>query len=423
MTIKKVFIFLFLLNVFIFETFAETADICMSKTNVLPNSKIKDLENRVKVLEQQVTPPVGPCAKSGYGVYLFCDPLYLRTEEDGLEYAITGSFNLGFLPGGGYKLDISKGETHAPDFDWEFGFRLGLGYFLPYDGWDISSNYMRLHEKTSDSIRRNGNPNVNYLLLTGGSGDFISPFWVAQLFANPGFVNYAKATWRLKIDMIDLNLGREFFIARHLSIKPHVGLRNGWVDQNYNLNFIAYNYPTSATQIKRNIKVKMQNDFWGIGYNLGANTRWFLGKGISLFGNGAFSLLEGIFNIKYDLHDHQPIAAFEVVGTGPGGLATNVILPFDDTYVATKRIHSFMPVLDLAMGLRWDKAFSNDKFCLALKLGYEYSIFFGQNRFMNHQYDFTLITMAPQENNGPNYFTDRGNLTLSGVSASVNFTF
>ena len=420
----KFFFFLFLLNACAIEIFAENTDICMSKTNILPNPKIKDLENRVKILEEQVTPPVGPCAKCGYGVYLFCDPLFLRSEEDGLEYAITGTYDLETPGAATFKLNIYDGETHAPSFDWEFGFRVGIGYFLPYDGWDISSNYMRLHEKTSDRLYRDGDPNVNHFAFSGGTGEFISPFWIAQLFYDPGVMNYAKAAWRLNIDVIDLKLGREFFIGRHLAIKPHIGLRNGWVNQNYDLDFLAYNYPTSPTQISRDIQIKMKNNFWGIGYNLGANTRWFLGKGISLFGNGSLSVLEGQFHIKYKLHDYKPVITQQIIGTTVGGAAVlNTSLPFDDTYETTKKIHAFMPMLDLALGIRWDKSFYEDKYCFALQLGYEYSLFFGQNRFMNHQYDFTLITVNPQENNGPNFFTDRGNLTLSGVSASIAFTF
>lgn len=68
----------------------------------------------------------------------------------------------------------------------------------------------------------------------------------------------------------------------------------------------------------------------------------------------------------------------------------------------------------------------SQKYCLGFWLGYEQNVFFGQNRFMNHQYDFTLVELGFADTNsgeGPNYFTDRENLTTAGATGGMNFTF
>jgi len=280
----KVLLF-FIFNVFIFAVFADTKDVSMSKNFKGLQSKSLSLNERITELEKKpITPPVGSCAEKGYGVYFIGEPLFWRFAEEGLEYAITGSFNLLSQGITSYRLVLNNGKTHEPDFDWDLGFRLGLGYNFSYDGWDLYSSYTRFHDKVKDSIKKDGDPNVIDYLVSGGTGEYISPFWVAQLFAPPGLMNYAKARWNLKIDLIDLNLGRNFFISRFLTLKPYIGLKNGWIGQKYYLNFIKYYYPTDPSQIEREINIKMKNDFWGIGGNFGLNTSWILGRGVSLFG-------------------------------------------------------------------------------------------------------------------------------------------
>jgi hypothetical protein len=101
-----------------------------------------------------------------------------------------------------------------------------------------------------------------------------------------------------------------------------------------------------------------------------------------------------------------------------------VIFPHNGAFKARNRIHTEACIAEYALGLRWDKSFWKDRFCFGIWGGYEQTIFFGQNQFMNPQYDFTVITtFKGGQNNGPNFFTDRGNLSAAGVTAGIQLGF
>lgn len=401
----------------------------------------QDLEARVTALENRPITPSCNCAENGYGVSFMVQPLYWRVLQDGLDYAITASYDLTAESDGTtafYRVNVRNGKSRSIDTEWSWGFRVGMGYNMPYDGWDLNLGYTRFHTSASDSVSTSGNPNPNSLLVATpantiqGSGEFVSGFWVAKLFSDPGLMNKASASWKLDIDLIDLLLGREFYVSKALCLKPYVGLLNGWVDQKCDLHFLTYDFPDNPDQIQRRINVKMKNDFWGIGPKVGLNTTWKLGKGFSIFGNGGFALLDGHFDIRYRLRDEKPVrtldaatglATLSPIGTLPV-LATAD--PYDDTFSAKKDVHTLVAMANLGLGLRWDISFSDDKYCFGIWLGYEQNVFFGQNRFMNPQYDFTLIELSSAVTNsgeGPNYFTDRGNLTTGGASGGIEFTF
>jgi len=324
---------------------------------------LQDLQNRVTALEQSPTRPVGSCASNGYGVIFFAEPLYWRVQEDGLDYAIRGRYELiteGSATTPFFRLNLTKGEVVHPDVEWKWGFRVGIGYFLPYDGWDLTSKWTRFHNSASDEISQTGNPNPNDLINFGngnGIGSYISPFWVAQLFDPPGLVTRARARWHYKLDIIDLDLGREFFISRRLSLKPILGMRTAWVKQKFNVLYQKNNHsdPTGPTGnaegIERTMHVRMKNDFWGIGAKVGLNTRWFLGKGFSLYGNGALSVLDGYFDLCYQLHDDKPEATTATTLTIGPNVAGLISPHYHDGSKTAKAIHSIVLYVALGAGL------------------------------------------------------------------------
>ncbi len=403
-------------------------------------SQMQSLEQRVTALENRpITFPVHACGKSDSGLYLGVTPLYWKVSEDGLAYCETGSFtlvpeldtSLAILPPSFYRLDLGNGNTRSPNFHWDWGFRVALGYTTPFDGWDVLSGWTRFFNEASDSVQRAGNANINSLAQVGGAGDFVSPFWVAQIFSSPGLMNRASADWSLHLNLLDLSLGRQFLVSRHLSLKPFIGLRNGWIHQKYDLQFTALNFDDTVGPVGepgRLISIDMKNHFWGIGARAGLNTQWFLGRGLSLFGNAAFSLLTGHFNAHYRLRDQNVFVTQEVIFSLGGAPFTQQIPAYDDTFSNVNRTHTNATMAELGIGLRWDSSFSKGKYCFSIWAGYEQNIFFAQNQFMNYQSDFVLFVAnfaGPLQNGQgyPFFSTDGGNITTSGLSGGVEFSF
>ena len=79
-----------------------------------------------------ILPSSNPNAPKGSGLFVFTEWLYWQANETGLSYAINNpDFDL---------LDdtiTGSGHTAQPKFDWHSGIRLGLGYNIPHDDWDV----------------------------------------------------------------------------------------------------------------------------------------------------------------------------------------------------------------------------------------------------------------------------------------------
>lgn len=401
----------------------------------------QDIEARVTALENRPITPSCNCAENGYGISVMAQPLYWRVLQDGLDYAVTASYDLTAETSGSsafYRVNVKDGKSHSIDPKWSWAFRIGVGYNMPYDGWDLNLGFTRFHSCASDSVLTRSNPDPNNLLVATpgntimGSGEFVSGFWIAKLFSEPGLMNQAKASWKLEIDLLNLLLGREFYVSKALCLKPSIGLLSGWVDQKYDLFFLTYDFPNNPDEIQRRINVRMKNDFKGFGPKIGLNTVWQLGKGFSIFGNGGFALLDGHFDIRYRLRDEKLVrtsssATGLAIVVGPNSFPVSESAnPYDDSFSVRKKVHTLVAMANLGLGVHWNHSFLDEKLCLAIWVGYEQNVFFGQNRFMNPQYDFTLIQLSSAVSNsgeGPNYFTDRGNLTTGGVSGGVKFAF
>jgi hypothetical protein len=373
--------------------------------------EIKDMKARIAALEENrgnstaFPPSARPEASDGIGLFFTLEPLYWTATQPGMTYAIKGTNE----SQSGIAIDLKDGKSKKPTQDWTWGFRLGFGYDLPHDHWDLSAAWTRLrfneHDKASIS---QSDPQQS-------PGQYLSPFWIAKLFPvnMPGLVNSVKAHWKINLDIIDLELGKEFFISRWLTLRPFLGARVAWINQDYNLRFtrspslMAPTYPATNSSIWH---LDMDNDFWGIGVRAGLNTKWLLGKGWSVYGNAAVSILDGFFHTR-----------FEQTADGSGSTGVpNSSVTTHDRFKNKNNQHADVVITDLALGLRWETVYNKHKDLFALWFGYEQHIFFNQNQFMNYQYDFTVLS-RPIE--GPNFFTNGANLTTHGIVMGAEFGF
>ena len=88
-----------------------------------------------------------------------------------------------------------------------------------------------------------------------------------------------SANWRLLHNAFDLELGRAYYITKALSLRPHWGLRGGWINQKFKSCF-----STETTHVDRYTKCDFhaKNNYWGIGPRVGIHA-----NGISLTAVGA----------------------------------------------------------------------------------------------------------------------------------------
>ncbi len=332
--------------------------------------QMRNLENRVSALEQRrgsngmINPPARPVVRDGTDLWVQAEVLYMNATEDGLAYAIKTTST----------LPVVDGNVKNVKYDWSWGFRAGLGYNLPHDGWDALLNWTWFQSRESKTDK----PAAPEILVS------------TQIAPTQAAVADSSASGRssLHLNFLDFELGREFFVSKWLTLRPFVGARGAWVNRNFKTNYVN----TSAVKLAAHD----HNRFRGGGVRAGLDTQWGLGSGWSFFGDLALSLIYG----TQRLHSHQD-------STTTAGVQAR-IQHVHDNWMAVR------PMLDLGVGLRWDHLFGcNDAYRIRIQLGWEQTTLFGFDKDLN----FVNAT-APGK-----YSFNQGDLAVSGVSLQLRFDF
>lgn len=358
-----------------------------SIVNAADDAQFRNLENRVTALEQRrsangmINPNGRPQVRNGTDVFFTADFLYWIANEGGLGYVVKNNDNIGY---------VNSGKLVSPHFKYEPGFRIGVGYNLPHDGWDIYADWTWLISRADRRISASSGENLYPTFMN------IQEIDTTGALSSNLVVNSASANWKVHLNVIDLELGRQFFVSKWLTMRPHFGLRTAWVNQTYKLNYKGnFNlvHPSFILDTSGKLSADDKCKFWGIGLRGGLNNQWGLGSGFSLYGDLAFSLLFGRFHINEEENF--------------SGTVSGTVFDWKDKYTACRAI------ADLAAGLRWGQYFDRDHFYFRLQAGWEQHMFFSQNQFDRVVDDFSPgITISNQ-----------GDLTYNGLTVSARFDF
>lgn len=325
---------------------------------------------------------------------------YWVAHEDGLEYAIDSEV-APTLPGTAFQEEIQNiigAEFESPHFKWDFGFKVGLGYASACDGWDLGVTWTRFRGKANSHIE--ADENDNHTLL---------PIWsnFAPVIAfGPPFATDIEARWSVDIDLIDIELGREFWTSRKLALRPHMGIRVAYLKQDYDLEHKGGNYYFPDTLEPLNNQVEMSNDFHGVGVRGGLDSNWHFGCGWSVYGNLAFSLLYGRFNIDHEEHNREVQSPF----------GKQKALEVKNSFRASRY------AADFGLGLEWQSFFCNCDYALTVQFGWEQHIFFDQNQLWRIDKTESLASGGPNLEENV-YAPARGDLDTAGWTLKVAFDF
>ncbi len=332
--------------------------------------QMRNLENRVSALEQRrgsngmINPPARPVVRDGNDLWVQAEVLYMHATEDCLSYGIKNE--TAAVAG----TTVVDGRVKNVDYSWNWGFRAGIGYNLPHDGWDMLLNWtwFKAHETKNE---KPVTPETVLATLAATQGGIPIAFPSAK----------GKAT--LHMNLLDLELGREFFVSKWLTLRPFMSARAAWFNRAF-----KFRYSSDSTKLGGHD----HNRFRGGGLRGGLDTQWGLGSGWSFFGDFALSLLYG----KQRLHSHQDISS--------GARVQHI----HNAWSAVR------PMLDLAFGLRWDHLFGcNDAYRIRLQLGWEQTSLLGFEKDMN----FMNGTLPGK------FAYNSGDLAVSGLSLQARFDF
>jgi hypothetical protein len=320
-----------------------------------------DMDTRVHNLEQQMKQVRTETASGTYGaktataraevdgagVFVNVDVLLWHAKVGGSEYCYTDQDPTATLP--------VQGQMRSLDFDWDWGFRFGLGYNFEHDGWDAFLNYT--YFDTNDSQKTAAGYNGSVIPLKGTPS-------VTGVDTPLTYVTNASSSFKFDYDNLDLELGRNYFISKSLSFRPHFGLRSTWLDLTQRTNFSGGNVLGDNL-----LQVYDSNNFWGMGPRAGVNSKWHLSNGFSVVGNVAGSLLYGYYKVQHQENDTTSLSN-----------AINI----------NANMHRFSPNAQMFLGLSYDKYIFSDKQHIGIALGWEIQYYWRINQMLTSD-DFQVL--------------------------------
>jgi len=303
--------------------------------------------------------------------------------------------------------NLVKSDYKTPDFKWDFGFKAGLSYCSPCDGWDIGFLWTWYQGKASS--HNETEPEDNRTLIS---------LW-SEYASNLGLVTYASdisTRWKLDLNLIDIKLGRNFWTSKYLSIRPYVGLRIAFIDQEFKIehkggSWSEIDFPSeNIVSPPFNNDVEQNNDFKGVGPHAGLDSTWNFGCGWAIYGNFAASIIYGRFSFDHDEKNQEAVAPY----------------PKRKVLKTENGFHASRGILDLALGLQWTSMFCDCQYGFTAMLGWEHHLFFNQNQMwrvvrIRAEEKFLL---PPPNNTGENVFQERrGDLSTQGWTLTFKFDF
>jgi hypothetical protein len=165
----------------------------------------------------------------------------------------------------------NKINLKNPHYPYAPGLKLGIGYNFPSDAWDLFLNWTYLKTRPR-------------LTLNAISNNAIVPALELNGINPPPFsAEGSKSKGHIKIDVGDLEIGRNFFAGSFLALRPFGGAKAIWFDTFYKTTFSGTSgtgtTPSTISDAQDSFKTKIL----GIGPRLGINTRWSLGTSYAAF--------------------------------------------------------------------------------------------------------------------------------------------
>lgn len=324
------------------------------------DAQMRNLENRVSALEQRkngggiILPSAGANLDDDVGLSLDGELLIWKAHQTGMNYAQGTT-------GGATPTDTNP--FLKPNFVFDPGVRLSAGLRPNHDDWQLDASWTFFYTKAKG---RFDDSTVNMV-----------PLFKINNPAPGSVAHDLSSTWRVNLNIIDLDLSRASFFSKWSSFRPYISIRNVWLHQKYNLAAVVDTAYRAGN---------LRSNLWAIGPRVGCELKFGMGEGFYFFNNTSASLLWGYFKNNQD-----------TVKVANRGLY----------------IHTSTYNFDTSLGLGWDRKIDDNHYRISIRGAWEHHIFFDTNYFMSSA-DLASFSSFDQPN---------GNFTTDGFTFTVRFDF
>ncbi|WP_420421031.1 Lpg1974 family pore-forming outer membrane protein [Simkania sp.] len=319
------------------------------------------------------------CLSQGFSIQ--GEFIWWRAILDNLEYGLKDSAVI--TDPNNFPNDRAHNFTvKEPSFEFDPGFKVAAGYDFGRDNWDLFLRWTWLHSNPSDSVNAGDN---NLILLETR----VEPIAVSQNFGGIALSPNGKVRWDIHFNVLDFEMGYDYFFSKRFSVRPFMGLKTAWIDMDYRVDYIAATVLEGGANDIRDLKGKGDSDYWGVGPCFGIDSYLHIGWGFSIYGLLSGAALYGEFDAKYDqINIENP----------PNTIEVDLKFKHDNFY----RLRN---MVQMALGVEWAYCFSKE-YLLALHIGWE-------TQYWWNQLEMPFF----------GYFQPEGDLTFSGLDVGVRFDF
>jgi hypothetical protein len=334
---------------------------------------------------------VVPNLKSGVDITL--EGLYLQPSNSDLDYATVASADTVFNADGTVSTTTHSSQVQTVDPDYNFGFRVGLGYTFADSGNDVQLSWTRFNHADSDSTNT-----VDGDVLTTPAGSFINNSEAVDyntikyfvLSGNPDDVLFApyddvttNSETKIKLDAIDLDVGQYLDIGTRMRMRLFAGLRFARVqnDQtttvNANGSYADWNDQSEEANYSTSEVTNFNSTFTGIGPRIGVNTSYHIGNGFGVVAQASAALLVGKVdsNTTSTRIDSADYAEAWEEGNSENDFFQDYSESGNKTVTTNNNVDSdnvnrVVPAMDAKLGLDYTHAFANES-VLTVEAGYQ----------------------------------------------------
>jgi len=339
--------------------------------------------------------PISASASVDEGWFFDASFLYWNAKADGFNFVHKIKLD-GINPNGAPTHLKASTRPHSPKFnEWDPGVQVGLGYIFPQrEQWCTRLSWTHLNTDSEGSASSNINNIPNEYLAP-----ILIPFVIGTV------ADHASGHWSLHYNILDLELSRQFYVGKWLSVKPRLGLRAAWIDQDFHAKYHAF-FITNAGSFPFHTRFKCKQEFSGIGAKLGSDLQFYMTKAWSILGNLSTSLLWGSTELKEKTN---------------GRVFADSTNSFPETIKLKQTIDKLRANLEGQLGLQWQTYYHQGKYRFATSALYTFSYWFNQNQLTNQVVGFPptidLSFPALEET------TAFGDLQLQGLNIQFEFDF
>lgn len=256
-------------------------------------------------------------------------------------------------------------KKYAFDFDWDFGFRLGVNYEVPWNELHLDVNWTRFYTSST-----NTHEDLSILENITSFQNFAVKYYLNLLSTtvnNTGNPYAVSGTYKVEWDQIDLSVAKKLSFSKQFSLTPYGGVR--FLINRYSLNMTRYFDYYGAVEVSQppvnTSTMDLSNTFTAIGLMGGFLGNLEVGKGFGVFlaaGGFVGSAANKSKNIQYAY--------------------TGSTEPSYSRIITQPRDIELKTMIDIASGVEWEKSFLKNHLVLNLMAAYEFHVLFNTPGFI-----------------------------------------